>query len=302
MDRALVKYLEDDTVQGWFPLLDFLLFDWILSDQEAAGTTGGLAEIGVFQGRSAILLGFHQRPGEAVCVCDVFDGEISDESNRMDYERWYTGQEPTRMVFERNYRRFHGRLPEVIVEAPSDHMPAHVAEGTLRFLHIDGSHLYKSVAGDIDRARALLAPSGIVVCDDYRTEHSPGTGAAVWEAVFDKGLRPICLTAQKFYATWTADVPAIQARLKSWVPTVDCVDLGMHVESLDEAGELVHVYVHAAVQGWTRPGSGVTRDRPKLHPRELVARVISRARSISSSSLRRVVGKTPAHPASGIVR
>lgn len=44
--------------------------------------------------------------------------------------------------------------------------------------------------------------------DDYRTEHTVGTAAAVWEAIANDGLNPIACTAMKLYATWGDPVPA----------------------------------------------------------------------------------------------
>lgn len=265
MNSKVAEYFADDTVLGWFSPDDFLLFDALLGDQERNGVSGNLGEIGVFQGRSAILLGYHKQPDELVCVCDVFDSSMPDALNRADYERWYSGREPTRALFEENYRRFHGRLPDVIVEASSDEFVHHAPVDSFRFIHIDGSHLYRVVAGDIDRCRELLAPGGLLVCDDYRTEHSPGTAAAVWEAVFNKGLRVICVTAQKFYATWSGDVDSIQDRLRAWVPEVE--SLGVHSEPLDRWGTLLHLYRQGVLEAATAlPGSRESQgSRSALH-------------------------------------
>lgn len=59
-------------VPGWFPPLDQVLFTWFLEKQQLAGD---LLELGVYMGKSAILLGHHLRPGEAFTVCDLFGGE-----------------------------------------------------------------------------------------------------------------------------------------------------------------------------------------------------------------------------------
>ena len=99
----------------------------------------------------------------------------------------------TRVGFEENYLAFHDRLPE-IVEAPTSTVLAHVKPDSCRFVHIDASHLYEHVRGDLATARTVLKPDGIVVCDDYRSPHTPGVSAAVWEAVADDGLRVICVT------------------------------------------------------------------------------------------------------------
>ena len=62
--------------------------------------------------------------------------------------------------------------------------------------------MYEHVRGDLLASRKLLQPTGVVVFDDYRTEHTPGTAAAVWEAMATEGLAVVCVSANKFYGTW----------------------------------------------------------------------------------------------------
>jgi hypothetical protein len=83
-------------------------------------------------------------------------------------------------------------------------------------VHVDASHLWKHVNGDIEASRLLLRPDGVVICDDYRSEHTPGVAAAVWNAVANEGLRPICVTGNKFYATW-GDPKPVQDELVVWL-------------------------------------------------------------------------------------
>ena len=78
----------------------------------------------------------------------------------------------------------------------------HADEKSCRFIHIDASHLYKHVREDTSNARKLIQDDGIVVFDDYRTKHTIGCAAAVWEAVVNDGFKPICLTEWKLYGTW----------------------------------------------------------------------------------------------------
>ncbi|MFB9372187.1 class I SAM-dependent methyltransferase, partial [Kitasatospora albolonga] len=102
--------------------------------------------------------------------------------------------------------------PEVVQAPTSVLADGRIPAGSCRFVHVDASHLYEHVAGDIQVARAALAPDGLLVLDDYRSEHCPGVGAAIWEAVFDHGLKPALLTECKFYGTW-GDPTALQEEL-----------------------------------------------------------------------------------------
>ncbi|WP_435250990.1 class I SAM-dependent methyltransferase [Streptomyces tendae] len=190
---------ELNDVPGWFWPLDQVLFSWFLERQERLDTRGDLLELGAYLGKSAILLGHRLRDGETLTVCDLFGAEPPDAANRAEAAKSYSSL--TRQAFERNYLAFHQTLP-TIVQAPSSAVVDEVAPGTCRFVHIDASHLYEHVEGDIGAAKELLVPDGIVVLDDFRSEHTPGVAVAAWEAVLNRGLRPVCLSSQKLYGTW----------------------------------------------------------------------------------------------------
>ncbi|MGW1541171.1 class I SAM-dependent methyltransferase [Streptomyces sp. NPDC002309] len=213
-----------DDVPGWFPVLDQMLFEWLLSRQEAAGIRGDLLEVGVYMGKSAIFLGRHLREGERYTVCDLFEGDAPDKANRVESTKSYSAL--TRQVFETNYLSFHDELPRV-VQGPSSLVPGEVERDSCRFAHIDGSHLYAHVYDDIAAARDVLLPDGIVVLDDFRSEHTPGVSVAVWEAVLSRGLRPICLTTQKLYGTWDDPAPVQDALMAMARERDDC---GMSVQ------------------------------------------------------------------------
>ncbi|MEV7285270.1 class I SAM-dependent methyltransferase [Streptomyces sp. NPDC093252] len=212
-----------DDIKGWFPVLDQTLFAWFLDRQRNAGPRGDLLEVGVFLGKSAIFLGHHRQPGEAYTVCDLFEGDAPDGANRAESAKSYGAL--TRGAFESNYLAFHDELPRVLA-GPSSLVPGEVAPASCRFVHIDGSHLYEHVHGDIGAARDVLLPDGIVVLDDFRSEHTPGVSVAAWEAVLSRGLRPICLTTQKLYGTW-GDPGPVQEELIAMVRDRDDCDLSV---------------------------------------------------------------------------
>jgi methyltransferase family protein len=186
-------------VRGWFPALDQVLFAWLLTRQENRGDRGDLLELGVFMGKSAIFLGHHLREDEGFTVCDLFESDAPDQANVNEMAKSYSML--TREAFERNYLSFHEGLPTVL-QGPSSLAADHVKPKTCRFVHVDASHLYEHVHGDITTAKEVLLPDGIVVLDDFRSEHTPGVSVATWEAVLNRGLNPICLSTQKLYGTW----------------------------------------------------------------------------------------------------
>lgn len=208
-----------DDVPGWFPVLDQMLFEWFLDRQESSGVRGDLLEVGVYMGKSAIFLGRHLQDGERYTVCDLFEGSAPDDANKAESTKSYGAL--TRRAFEENYLSFHDALPRVL-QGPSSVVPAEVSAGTCRFVHIDASHLYEHVYDDIGAARDALLPGGVVVLDDFRSEHTPGVSVAAWEAVLTRGLRPICLSTQKLYGTWDDPEPVQEELLAAVREREDC--------------------------------------------------------------------------------
>ncbi|MEW2517666.1 class I SAM-dependent methyltransferase [Actinacidiphila alni] len=191
-------------VKGWFFPDDQMLFDWFLARQLDREEPGDLLEVGAYQGKSAIFMGSYLREGDAFTVCDLFDAPAGDTANSAEMERSYATL--TRHSFEANYLSFHDDLPEVI-QGLSSTVRDRVAASSVRFAHIDASHLYEHVRGDIETSRGLLHPHGVVALDDYRSAHCPGVAAAAWGAVVSGGLHAICLTEHKMYATWGDPAP-----------------------------------------------------------------------------------------------
>ncbi|WP_458247604.1 class I SAM-dependent methyltransferase [Streptomyces sp. MAI_2237] len=289
-DIILPGELKD--VPGWFPPLDQLLFTWFLERQEAAGLGGDLLELGAYMGKSAILLGRHRRNGEEFTVCDLFGGEAPDGANRAETAKSYSSL--TRQAFERNYLSFHDALPRVL-EAPTSVITAEVAPRSCRFVHIDASHLYEHVRDDIGAARDLLVPGGIVVLDDFRSEHTPGVSVATWEAVLNRGLRPVCLSTQKLYGTWD-DPEAAQEELLEMLRAR--TDVGLSVQ--EAAGHrLVRTRALKGLQAPPFPRSRHHREpqpqtaapepAPATAPAPVPRRPRSRARRIGADLLPPIV-------------
>lgn len=205
-----------DDVPGWLYPADRLLFEWFLARQNARQMPGDLLELGVFQGKSAIVLAGYLRPGDVMTVCDLFELVIDDTSVRLGMSGAY--HTLTQAVFERNFLAFHDQLP-VIVKGRTDVITEHVAAASCRFVHVDASHLYQHVHTDLLSARKLLREDGLVVLDDYRAEHTPGTAAAVWEAVAVDGLNVVCVSGNKFYGTWS-DPTEVQDDLIAHIATL----------------------------------------------------------------------------------
>src|SRR6185437_14903934 len=159
-------------IRGWFFWEDTVLFREILGAQTEPGT---LVELGAFLGRSAALMGEYQKVGDRFVVVDLFGAEPEDVANAAENQLAYSTVDPQRFreQFEANYLALHRELPE-IVQALSSAVADYVEPGSVRFAHVDASHLYEFVALDLQVMRKLLHPDGVVVFDDYRAVHTPG--------------------------------------------------------------------------------------------------------------------------------
>lgn len=206
-----VSDAEIDSIIGHFERPDRELFRLLLASTADLGP-GDLAELGVYYGASAVLIGSFRSDEECFTVIDLFEAPSVDAANAHENASSYPGL--TQADFEANYVRIHGELP-TIVRGPSETIVEHAAHGTHRFVHVDASHLYEHVHRDVEAARVLLRADGVVVFDDFREEHTPGVAAAVWQSVIECGLRPFALSPHKLYGTWGDPAPHV-ATVERW--------------------------------------------------------------------------------------
>lgn len=228
LSQCTQRYWRDrNSVVGAFWDIDFLLFDRILAMQRERGIHGDLLEIGALFGKSAIVLGCHAwQEEDEVIVCDIFNEIEGDPQNVAENSQSYSGL--NRKKFEQNYSRWVDRRPVIIAEL-SKEIVNRVNPRSLRFAHIDGSHLYDVVRMDISNTRGLMNDRGVVVMDDFRARHTPGVAAAVWEAVANEGLIPICISEQKFYGAWDPETArTANEGLTHWVSShADTINYGV---------------------------------------------------------------------------
>ena len=183
-------------IDGWFEDIDCLLFHVLLSFHSSNSIQGDLLEIGVYQGKSAILLGMHLGNGEKLHACDIFDNH-TDAANKIEIVNSYP--QLSLGLFLENYSKVIVTTPEVYCCA-SNELGKLLPDIKFRFIHIDGSHLYEHVSRDLALAAEVIhQQQGIIVLDDFRAEHAIGVSSAMWEMVYFHGLRPIIFTSSKAY-------------------------------------------------------------------------------------------------------
>ncbi len=213
------------SVPGWFLERDAELFAAVSDLQHANGIHGDLLEIGVYQGASAILLGYLADSDECVILCDLFGRTPEMTADIRQDLRFYAGLETD--VFLDHWHRFHADDPDEVIVDQSIVLHKRQWDRPVRFAHVDGGHTHEVVRGDVELAREVLAPSGgVVVFDDIRAEHTPGVAAAVWGAVECGALIPFAQTS-KLYTSWDAEFAALAAaEIARTFPSVDHIIAG----------------------------------------------------------------------------
>lgn len=208
------EYLDQiDSVPGWFLPEDRGVFVGLNQIQRQCSVSGNVLEIGAYEGKSAILLGYELQQGERLVVCDLFGMAADTAQERTENEHYYRGL--GRAVFESNYLRFHAELPQVL-QCSSTQLD--LEPRSFRFIHVDGSHQYDVVRKDIETAARFVADDGVIALDDYRSFHTPGVAAAAWSSIVAGILEPICVTPSKLYAVAGGRPDRIGwvARLREW--------------------------------------------------------------------------------------
>jgi len=181
------------SVDGWLELVDAELFRTVDHVQRQRGVRGDLVDVGVYRGRSAVLLGLLADRDEQVIACDLFEDAVP-----------YPGRpalfgELRREQFERVWSQHVGR-PVRVIQRLSTELASLVPAGSCRVVHVDANHGYSYVLDDLRIASTLVVPGGVVIADDWRRADSPGVGAAFWRLVHEGTLIPALLSESKAYA------------------------------------------------------------------------------------------------------
>jgi hypothetical protein len=270
-----VRYLGTGaaSVPGWLAAADGRAFTLVDRVQRDGGVGGDLLEIGVFKGKSAILLEFLRAEDERLVLCDLFGRPPDGDPDAAVYDVWY--DRFGRRDFEQNWLRFHSALP-VIHEMTSTALGEVEVDRSFRVIHLDGSHAYDNVMADLDLASRLLVAGGVVVVDDWRTDHSPGVGAATWLATERFGLRPVFVTSAKLYGVVGDD--AVTDEVASGLQGAVRAAFRATDSHLIRGRDVVRVVERAA----SAPGGRVlARDAAASVARRVLRRRASQARSSS---------------------
>jgi hypothetical protein len=170
-----------DKIDGMTSAFSMQVIDPILWFQAESLRTaiGHIVELGVFKGRSAMLLSGHLRPDEKLILVDP-ESYVSDELPSMGASTKFLKLTSETFRGSPLYREL---------------------SSSVRFLHIDSSHQYRTTLAEMRMADDLLSSDGIVCLDDFTNLHYSQILPAIFKYLFTTrtNLRVFLVTNEKCY-------------------------------------------------------------------------------------------------------
>ena len=205
-------------IHGAFHHPDPYVFEAISADQSERGVVGDVLEIGSYQGRSAIVLGYLLGKGETLHACDSFRAPNAEDPDFLARTiDWYETYSQT--IFEENYLRFHEELPAIYPHTSLE-LAGKLELKSFRFVHLDGSHAAEALQSDISLVKDILIDDGVIAFAQFRSTHTLEVAAAAWREVASLAVFPICATETYLYASVSRPSPAETARLQTRLRSV----------------------------------------------------------------------------------
>jgi hypothetical protein len=206
----LAAYLRrHGAVPGWLDPYSARFIATIGGIQRRAAIHGGVAEIGVHEGRLFILLKLLANEDETAVAIDIFADQHlnADASGRGDEQRFLSNVTrhagPDGVVLLRG-SSLQLRAPEITRHA-----------GPCRLFSIDGGHTAECALNDLMLADACLHPNGVAILDDYFNPRWPdvSTGTAAYLANGGR-LRPFAISPNKLFLADPGSHALYQRELK----------------------------------------------------------------------------------------
>lgn len=188
-------------IDGWFFPLDQLAFFELFSVQNQLKAGGDTVEVGVYHGKSLVLLSVLKNREEKLVGFDLFDAD--DEERTRDNLGSFGNSEHVSLV--------RGYTSEIARADLNAMLPS-----PLRFLHIDAGHEYHEVLEQLHLFSPYVSDRGIIAMDDYQDREFPGIEAAVLDfAELDRPRRfvPFLAGGNKLFLCFCPMATAFQKML-----------------------------------------------------------------------------------------
>ncbi len=184
------KFITDieGRIDGWLFKADTLCLWYIDAVQKAHDVRGDSCEIGVYHGKSLLLMANLRRLDETIYGFDFFA----------------EGNEPIVREVLKSYAFFTDRV--TLVAGNTQDLEAEDLKQSisvpLRLLHIDGGHTYSECMHDLLTFRLFLGQDGVIAVDDYFDREYPGVSSAVTAYCCSRegrAFRPFLMGQNKIY-------------------------------------------------------------------------------------------------------
>ena len=196
MNGDIRKFIFKDlqTVEGYIDPPDALVFLTLLLAQSTQGLSGGVAEIGVFYGRSYFLFRKVCKGDEKILAIDLFDIDQSAGEAVTQYSRFLENGQRLGLPIDQ----------DLVIKGDSTQLrPDDIIGkiGRTRFFSIDGGHMLHHVVSDSILALDTLAPHGIIAFDDTFNPAWPEVTVGVTDFLRQRQdeFAVFCMTKYKTY-------------------------------------------------------------------------------------------------------
>jgi hypothetical protein len=179
------KLAED--IEGMMSPFSMAVMDSLLAFQALRGITGDVLEMGVYRGKSAAVLGRRMAEDETLHLIDIADYFDRPKLERTGANIRYT-QVDTKKLSRWNLRK---------------------QRRSIRFCHIDASHMFVPTVHEIEIADYVLAADGILSLDDFANLDYSQMLAAIYKYLFTRStnLTMFLVTVEKAYLCRKAAFP-----------------------------------------------------------------------------------------------
>jgi hypothetical protein len=216
------------TVQGFDVNGENLLAINLLSQSQVQnGVHGDLLEIGLFHGRTAVMLGLLRRPGERFVGIDAFGSSesIQHQDRQVDLD-YYGDGKAIRKGFDQNWQKFILSASDdpdakpILIEKDSrsvSQKELQSATSGVRLFSLDGGHSEISTYHDLELAESVVKDGGILILDDYFLEDCPAVsvGAMRYFLTTESKFVPFLIFCGRVFFTTADYVQAYQETILS---------------------------------------------------------------------------------------
>jgi hypothetical protein len=161
------------TVKGYLDPVDAFMISTILIAQSKAKLKGSVAEIGVYFGRSFLLMAGLLQADERAFAADLFNIGVRSGNDSLQLASFVASGAKLGIPIDRNMI-FVGNSHMLNAEAVIK------KTGALRFINIDGGHLLADVESDAALAKAATADFGVLCFDDFCNPEWPEVSLGVF--------------------------------------------------------------------------------------------------------------------------